>query len=203
MNQEVRQEDVIFSDLEKLCASPGYIHVIAYFCFRDNTIQSGSEISVQDLLKQYSPKRLIRTEISTLIGLLSKQPIDTLIPDSNEFQGYIEKTELLLEEIHQSMINQSFGSFDFSRIVEEEINPFESGTALREAIFYGGDSAYHFQYRELALRRYTKDDNWFIHNKGYSVEQATAVISAIARIQNDKLTSVLGNLLKASSLYWK
>lgn len=34
-----RTEREIFSELETLCADPGYIHAVAYFCFRDNLIK--------------------------------------------------------------------------------------------------------------------------------------------------------------------
>ena len=202
MDQVIRQEDIIFRDLEKLCSSPGYVHAIAYFCFRDNTIAVGDKLSVEDLLPQFSTKRLIRTEFSTLIGLLTKKTIDAVIPPSNELQRYIEETEALLGELHQSMIHQNLRSFDFPMIIEERKNPFESGAVLREAIFYGGDSAYHFQYRDFSLKRYQKDNDWFVSKKGYSVQQAATIISAISKIQNNKITSRLLELPNIEPQEW-
>ena len=44
-----RDEKAIFDDLEALCQQPGYAHIIAYFCFRDNSIFSDSKQRYQDL----------------------------------------------------------------------------------------------------------------------------------------------------------
>ena len=38
-NKVARKECEVFKELEDLCHSPGYVHVIAYLCFRDNTIR--------------------------------------------------------------------------------------------------------------------------------------------------------------------
>ena len=103
MKPEARNELEIFKDLEELCTSPGYAHVIAYFCYRDNTIRYVGEISVEDRLQQFSGNRLIRSEISTLIGLMYKKEIILSIPEPDIFQKYIDQTESLLEEIHNAM----------------------------------------------------------------------------------------------------
>ncbi len=42
LNKKVRKESDVFKELEDLSHSPGYIHAIAYFCFRDNTIRCRS-----------------------------------------------------------------------------------------------------------------------------------------------------------------
>ena len=75
-NKIARKESEVFKELEVLCQSPGYIHAIAYFCFRDNTIRYADEVKPEDVLQQFSMERLVRTEISTLIGLVCKNDID-------------------------------------------------------------------------------------------------------------------------------
>ena len=72
---EMRSEQAIFDDLTKLCSSPGYVHAIAYLCFRDNVIRYSDELKPEDMQQLFSKSRLIRTEISTLIGLLLKAEI--------------------------------------------------------------------------------------------------------------------------------
>lgn len=37
--KEARAESELFEELQKLCFSPGYIHAIAYFCWRDNLVR--------------------------------------------------------------------------------------------------------------------------------------------------------------------
>jgi hypothetical protein len=71
----LRDEAVIFAYLAVLCASPGFAHAIGYFCYRDNLIRFKSEVTTDDLLRLRTGEELIRTELSTLIGLLSRQTI--------------------------------------------------------------------------------------------------------------------------------
>ena len=95
----MRKEQTIFVELESLCASPGYVHAIAYFCFRDNMIRYSGEMRAADMQHLFSKSRLIRTEISTLIGLMLKHDIDYNLPAPQVLEKYVETTEALLEEI--------------------------------------------------------------------------------------------------------
>jgi hypothetical protein len=163
IEEEMRSELEIFKELENLCISVGYSHIIAYLCFRDNNIDYDNKISTEDLLRMLSPKRLVRTEISTLIGLMCKQKIDFSMPEPEDFKRLLEKTEYLLHEVHLSMMQTS----GVMENIFKGLNPFKSGLVLREPIFYGGESAYHFQYRDFSSIKYCKDNAWFIQNKGY------------------------------------
>lgn len=190
LNKKVRNESDVFNELENLCHSPGYIHAITYFCFRDNTIKYADEVKLEDVLQQFSMKRLVRTEISTLIGLVCKNNIDETLPSPDLMHDYISKTEHLLQELHQSMMSPLEVFFEAINSEDNKLNPFNSGVILRESIFYGGESAYYFQYRDLAEYKYRKDNDWLIKNKGYSLKQAMHVISSIQILQNDKINSV-------------
>ena len=102
--EEQRTEAEVFSDLKLLCQSDGYLHTIAYFCFRDNTVRCGKEIQKEDFLEQYGKDRLLRIEISTLIGLACTAELNVSLPTPAKMQEYIEKTEALLLELHYSMM---------------------------------------------------------------------------------------------------
>src|SRR5688572_12643699 len=153
-----RDEAEIFSELEGLCSSPGYIHVVAFFCHRDNMIRYSGEMKPEDMRHLFARERLIRTEISTLIGLMLKHEISYQIPTSADMQAYISKTEALLEELHRALSSAHFVGFDANSVKEGALNALTTGAALREPIFYGGESAYSFQYRDLAVRKYGKDN---------------------------------------------
>lgn len=191
MESKVRSEKAIFSDLEKLCNSPGYAHTIAYFCFRDNTIKYIDQMSVQDVIDNYSTEKLVRTEISTMIGLMCRKKPNTGLPSPKTAQQYIEKTEELLQELHHSMMEPVRQSFNPAKIKATGFDLLRSGFMLREAIFYGGESAYNFQYRDLSLIRYRKDNDWFIGNKGFSIDEAHTVAQSISNIQNEKINSLI------------
>lgn len=76
----MRSEQEIFDDLASLCASPGYAHAVAYLCSRDNMIHYSGEMKADDMQHLFTKSRLIRTETSTLIGLMLKSPIDYTLP---------------------------------------------------------------------------------------------------------------------------
>ena len=80
---------------------------------------------------------------------------------------------------------------DPAKITEEGFNPFTTGAALREPIFYGGESAYSFQYRDFCPAKYASDDPWLIANKGFSIHDARNVVFAISRLQDEKSISVM------------
>jgi len=145
----------------------------------------------------FTKSRLIRTEISTLIGLLLKNDIDYNLPVPAVMQDYISRTESLLEEMHQSIFQPVRASLASQKIAEKDINPFTSGAMLREAIFYSGESAYNFQYRDLSFRKYANDNEWLMVNKGFSIQDAWKVVYTIGRVQDEKavysLTEMKGN----------
>jgi hypothetical protein len=182
-----RAEHEIFNELAGLCVSPGYAHAVAHLCFRDNIIRYAGEMTAENMERMSSMERLSRSEISTLIGLMVKAPIDCAMPDPKAMQGYITGTDRLLSELHQVMSAESFQVQDWKKMAEEGINPFQHGGAFREPIFYGGESAYSFQYRDLAPRKYTADDGWLEAHKGFTIGTAQAVVRAIGKLQRDKL----------------
>lgn len=197
----MRQEQEIFDDLAKICASPGFIHVIAYVCFRDNIVGFNKEMTVDDMRKLFSANRLIRTEITTLIGLLVKHELDLSVPDPETFERLLNSAEKLLEEIHQAVTGAIWADL-FAKGIEEKPNPLSSGKALREPIFYGGESAYSFQYRDFAPLKYRRDDEWLQVNKGFSIQTARDIALAIGQIQEEKILSTLRSLRKIHPSNW-
>jgi len=202
MKRKVREEKEVFSELAELCTNPGYVHAIAYLCFRDDTIKHGETMTVKDILQQFTPNRLIRTEISTLIGLTFRNGINTELPSTAIIQDYIERTEALLEELHHSMMAPSAEIFNPDNLGDPNYNPFKNGSFLREPIFYSGEAAYQFQYRDFSILKYQKDNNWFLENKGFSIQQATEVVSSIQLLQNVKINYTLLGFDKRKPQQW-
>jgi hypothetical protein len=170
--KQPRLEAEIFSELETVCASSGYIHAIAYFCHRDNMIRYTGKMTPKDMEHLFSRERLIRTETTTLIGLMLKHDVSYANPPPAVMQRYLDRSEELLHELHVSMSAVFWEGFDPNKIGDTTFNPFSSGKALREPIFYGGESAYVFQYRDFAVRKYAKDDDWLRANRGFTIGDA-------------------------------
>ena len=202
MSDLIRSEEEVFRDLEKLCISPGYAHAIAIFNFRDNVISYSEKGVVDEMVRQYTSKRIIRTEFSILVGLMCKADIDISLPPCDVLQRYIDDTERLLEELHQSMAVALYKIFDPERIVEKDFNPFRSGNVLREAIFYGADSAFSFQYRELLFKKFGEDNEWFLSNKGFSIKDAAHVLDTIEKLQSKKISFFQFELIEKPPRNW-
>lgn len=195
----MRSEQSIFDELAELCVLPGYVHAIALLCFRDNVILYSGEMKTEDMQPLFSKGRLIRTETSTLIGLMLKREIDYSVPAPKVLNNYVEKTEALLEEIHHTMSAQFWAGIDPTKIADKDFNPFASGAGLREPIFYGGESAYSFQYRDFSPAKYRRDDDWFVANKGFSILDARNIVHAVSHLLNEKATATFMSMRQAAT----
>ena len=198
----MRPEQAIFNDLASLCTSPGYIHAVAAISFRDNFVTFADEMKAEDLLPRFSERCLIRTEITTLIGLMMRAPIDFTLPEPKVVSGYIEQTEALLGELHQAIIAVAKEVIVSKRATESDCNPFTLGAVLREAIFYSTESAYSFQYRDLAPRKYREDAAWLLRNKDVDLVIGREVCVGIAELLKERLPETLHSFRAKPSADW-
>lgn len=76
MATKPRSETVVLAELEGLTRTPGYAHVVARLCNRDNLVIYRGQIKPDDMAKLYGHDWLIRTELNALIGLMVKGPLD-------------------------------------------------------------------------------------------------------------------------------
>lgn len=156
----------------------------------------------EDMKRLFSPDRLIRTETSTLIGLMVQHEIDWSLPDSQTIQHYIDETEKLLLELHQSMSAPTIEELRAAIESGEKANPFQKGLNLREPIFYGGESAYSFQFRDLSVPKYQADDAWLERHKGFTIQAARDVVHAIIKSANNKFTDIINTLAQRRPEEW-
>lgn len=204
--QTARDEAEVFKDLQMLCCSPGFIHAIAFICWRDNLIRySGEQVTEGDVQHQYSDEKLLRTEISTLIGLMVKREIVTDTPRPNTLQGFLDRSESLLHEMHMSLQKPWVKAIE--AMVRDPSSgslgdPFGTAEGLREPIFYGGESAYNFQYEELALKKYHADNEWLRSKVGFTIEEACTVTRKLAELQMQKLLGLRVRLRKLHPDQW-
>lgn len=197
-----KTESEVFQELSNLCISEGYIHALAFLCFRENIIFFGEIPSSEDLSHQFSQEKLIRTEFSTLIGLMLKEEIKFSLPEPLIIQKYIDETDRLMKELHQSMLKPARKIFDDILIKNNKENPFINGTILKESIFYSGESAYDFQYLNLLSHKYCKDNEWFLANLGFQIEDVQLVIKTISDLQQQKLQKYRETILEKSPNEW-
>lgn len=189
------EEDLIFSQLENLCSQNGFIYAIAYFCLRDNIIITSEGPHFTELVQENSLDGLLRTEISTLISLTIKGNQEIIYPGNDTVIKFVNETEKLLHNLHQAVLEPSKRILDSTKS-----NPFMSGDVLRESIFYSCESAFNFQFKDFSCEKYVNDNEWFIANKGYSVQQAISILSALSRLQIKKIETLVEGLLDIDKL---
>lgn len=194
---EPRAEQNIFSDLAELCAAPGFLHALSWMSLRDNYVAFDGTMDSDALAASYALGRTVRTEFSTLLGLLIRQPIDLTEPTPAEIQALLDRTNALLEELHARLGRPMRDAIIETAKAPQKAragrppSPFTRADVLREPIFYGGESAYSFQYRDMALERYVVDEAWLLANKGFGMVDAQATVCAVSEIQNTKIPSML------------
>jgi hypothetical protein len=188
-------EQQIFEELRKLCTSPGYVHALAHICLHDNFVSyPESGISKDDLLKKYSWDRLIRAEITILIGLLITAPIDCSPPTHDQLRLYIDDIYRLVNELHQAVSPSLSFPDGQGDIASQIIATPNDESVFREPILYSGESAYSFQFRDLAVPKYTADNNWLEQSKGFRIAEARDVVREVMALQNESLTKAMHQL---------
>lgn len=181
----MKPEDEIFSELIQLCRSPGFAHALSCICIRDNWISYGDEISGKDISSIKDKDRLIRTEISALVaGLVGGSRVFEDIAFEVVLE-YIEKAEMLLEKIHNSMIECAISE------TNGEFPSLNMGEAIREAAFYATESAYPFQYVDFAIDRYGRDSEWLSRNLGFTIADACKIFQSVSHFQDEKTNEYL------------
>ena len=195
---EPRTEKQIFSDIVDLCTQPGYPHVIAYLCFRDNTITFGKTITGEDLAKTRSFDRLIRNEINALIGCMVKADLDWTKPSSDRIKEMVDTSDKLLSEYHKRLSCNALNTWGEPRAesAANDFAPISTGESLREAIFYASESSYPFQFRNMAAERYSSDAKWIKKNIGYDPNDAKAICKAISKFQDETMNSTRDEQMK-------
>lgn len=183
-----RDESEIFADLEALAASPGYVHAVARVCNRDNIIYIKGKLKPSDMDRLFSRERLIRTELTTVIGLMAKNPLDLSLQPCEVVDGYVQRTDALMKELHDAISYPMWESmFEAMKAGTKPPDPWH-GPGMREPIFYGTESAYAFQYRDLVPEKYGPDDDWLLRVKAFTASQASAIAKTMFVLMDEKGT---------------
>jgi SEC-C motif len=189
--EKPREESQILEDLAALAASPGYAHAVAQICHRDNVIHIQGKLKPSDMDGLFSRERLIRTELTTVIGLMAKKPLDLSLQKPDVLEGYVKRTDTLMHELHEAMSYPMFAAmFEAVKAGAAPPDPW-CRPGMREPIFYGTESAYAFQYRDLLPEKYGADDEWMLKAKGFTSSQARTIAKTMCALMDEKGTRLL------------
>ena len=201
LKKNPRVEYDIFAELVGLCTEEGFPHALSFICHMDNIVGMGDQLSGDDLAKQRSAQEiLIRTEISILIGCMCKSQINWKLPSPDKLQNQITRASNLLSEVHSRLVENAYA--EFKSFPNMSPDPTSSGEAIREAVLYSSESAYTFQYRDMATQRYLADSDWLTKNKGYHPETAQKVLKAICDVQSNLLMKCMKGMTKKHPNEW-
>ncbi|MBN3756098.1 preprotein translocase [Paraburkholderia sp. Tr-20389] len=197
--EQPREESQILEDLAMLVTLPGYVHAVAHICHRDNVIHIKGMLKPSDMERLYGRERLIRTELTTLIGLMVKKPLDLSLQTCEVIDGYVKRTDSLMRELHDAMSYPTFAAmFEAMRAGTEPPDPWR-GAGMREPIFYGTESAYAFQYRDFVPEKYGADDDWMLNTKGFTSGQARTIAEAMCALMDKKGTRLFADARAAKT----
>ena len=187
-----RSEREVFEALGALCRRPGYIHALAYLVLRDSFVFVEDRVRAEHMLKFFSDRTLIRTELMTLAGLMVQGRVETTLPPRGAVADWVAKTDALMEELHRCMDREGRPEeeADAGRGGTDQVCQQRAGKSFREPIFYAGESAYSFQYRDLAPLKYRADAGWMCAAKGFDPALGPAVVGCVADILREKGESV-------------
>jgi len=202
-NLAIRTETEVFHDLKRLCATDGFVHALAYLAIRNNTFRYATQVTAKAFDHQYEPDHLIRSELDVLFGLLAKRPLNFTRPSPAQMQCLLDEANRLLTELHTSMLEPGANAFRAHLAnPEPEHDLLSSGLFLREAMFYGGESAYDFQYLDLSCLKFGNDKDWLERHKGFGPAVALEIAAAIVDIQNSRLSSIHSDFRKIHPDDW-
>lgn len=193
-----RSEAEILGDLRETCRVPGFAHLVAHLVVRDNFVIYQEEITPADMQNLYGFSRLNRPEIATLIGYMIQEGGQAFAPPPADPAALLSRAETLLGELHHRLNLSPTGAPSLDAYIEMR----ETGDAMREPMFYGAESAFTFQYRDLAAEKYRADNDWLATNKQFTIEEACAAVDAIVALQEEQLTARLAETRREDSEDW-
>src|SRR5712692_8847556 len=106
-----------------------------------------------------------------LVGLLvqagSRDVFEVLV----DFDAQVGRADKLLEEFHRALERPMRDAIESAFTSAERRQEFQEplGDSAKEAIFYGAQSAFSFQYKRFARNRYRNDGDWLLANRGISI----------------------------------
>lgn len=178
-------KDEIIEELNKHICGYSFINVISFACL--NEIISYNETGFPN------PKVVLTyDEWLLVIGLWLKNIDKIPTTEIDSFEDVEKEAGLLynlLENLHYSYLHD-FSNIDYSKaesLKEVLHDTMDSPALVQEAIFYGGEGAYDFQYTSFIADKYKKDQNWIKQNKGVDINKFHSFYITIRHLLAQKM----------------
>ena len=187
----VRTMDQVIADIIAVTKKDGFIYALLMIIRRDVFL----------MLEEYHLVNhrdvLITEEIKLLLGFWVKNEccLRNYPNDLQELSELKREIRLLMDELHHSFIKTEVDNLNWSEITtKEQIDEvFPLNLRIREAIFYGGDNLYDYEYKNFLYKKYKYDAAWLKENKGFICEEVAAIaesIKALVSVKNSKVPHI-------------
>lgn len=187
----MRTMNQVINDIIALTRKEGFIYALLMIIRRDVFL----------MLEEYHlvnhREVLITEEIKLLLGFWVKNDccIRNYPNDLQELSGLIREIRLLMDELHHSFIKTEVDNLNWEDITtKEQIDEvFPLNLRIREAIFYGGDNLYDYEYKNFLYKKYKYDVAWLKENKGFVCEEVAAIaesIKGLVSLKNSKVPHI-------------
>ncbi len=181
-----RDTQEIIAELEHLCQETGFIYAFSFNVLAALFVPSDQVYDVD------WTERPNQQELSFVLGLMVKHPIDLCFPESEEtFWLHAVRMCDLLEELHTAYIYSEKMTALRNTVPQEELMKkhhelyeewMTSGEGMVEPIFYGSEGAWSFQFLEMAEERYGNDSAWLESYLGTSFDSIVTIAKRLEQM---------------------
>lgn len=184
MSSPFRQKQKIIQDIEAVTQQSGFLYSFAFLCYRDLFVDP-EEAASRNWLES-----LAHQELGLLAGLLVKRILRPGRPSEEEAEHQVAQIDALFQELHDayrppSVRALNLGTSAAAPSLDRPSRPRQDyglGDFFAEGILYDGSGAYDFQFLDLAAKRYQKDRQWIVKNRGFSIEAACGIARQLKQL---------------------
>lgn len=172
--------DQVINDIISVTKKDGFIYALLMIIRRDNfsAIEECHLINHRDVL--------ISEELKLLIGfwMQNEDCLKNYPSDLQQLSNLKREVLLLMDELHKSFVKMQGDGLITTKEQFDQALPLNF--RIREAIFYGGDNLYDYEYINFLFRKYKYDVAWLKDNKGFVCEEVVAIVESIKKIIIEK-----------------
>ena len=176
----MRTMDQVINDIISVTKKDGFIYALLMIIRRDNfsAIEECHLINHRDVL--------ISEELKLLIGfwMQNEDCLKNYPSDLQQLSNLKREVLLLMDELHKSFVKMQGDGLITTKEQFDQALPLNF--RIREAIFYGGDNLYDYEYINFLFRKYKYDVAWLKDNKGFVCEEVVAIVESIKKIIIEK-----------------
>jgi hypothetical protein len=137
-------------------------------------------------------------EITFILGLLVKHPVDLTLPTEADSEKRFAETYRLFYELHKKY-GEPFIE-EIARVMKDGLGNetpqenyrrvFGAGPVMTEPIFYSASGAYDFQYLEFAVDKYRRDAAWISQHIGIDIDEMATIARALKVLHECKFNDL-------------